>query len=75
MQYKPAWYTDQKTFINLLTLQELTNDDLLILARLYIKYQPITNKYELKSCFKYLLKKANCQTIDDLYIMTRKQYG
>lgn len=74
MHYKPGWYSDKDLFINLLNTSLLDMQDMLILARLYIKYQPILNKCELYSCFQYLLSKVNCFTIDDLYFITRNQY-
>lgn len=74
MHYKPAWYLDKDIFIYLLNLSEFKTQDLLTLARLYIKYQPKTEKCELKKYFKYLLHKNNYLTIYDLYRVTRTIY-
>jgi len=74
MQYKAAWYFDQVLFLKLLDSPELQVQDLITIARLYIKYQPFSNKCELKCCFQYLLKKAKCNTINDLYTITRNKY-
>jgi hypothetical protein len=75
MHYQPGWYSDKDLFLNLLNTSALDIQDMLILARLYIKYQPILNKYKLLySCFQYLLGKVNCSKIDDLYLITRNQY-
>lgn len=74
MHYKPGWYLDKDIFIYLLNLSEFKTKDLLTLARLYIKYQPRTEKCELKKYFTYLLNKNHFSTIYDLYTVTRTIY-
>jgi predicted membrane channel-forming protein YqfA (hemolysin III family) len=75
MYYKPSWYLDKNIFIYLLGVSDFTTEDIFTIARLYIKYKPIKNQYELQIFFQYLLKKINCTNISDVYNITRNNYS
>ena len=75
MYYKPSWYLDKNIFVYLLSLSDFTTEDIFTIARLYIKYKPVKNQYELQIFFKNLLKKINCTNINDVYNITRNNYS
>lgn len=75
MHYEPLWYIDQKIFITLLVKSHLDNQDLLAIARLHVKYKHILCRSEIQACFHYLIQKANCNNIDEIYNITRRLYN
>jgi hypothetical protein len=74
MYYKPSWHLDKDIFIYLLSVSDFKTEDICTIARLYIKYRPTTDQYELRKYFQYFLKKIDCDDINDVYNITRNAY-
>lgn len=75
MCHEPLWYIDKQIFANLILTTNLTNPQLLEIARLSVKYGHILHRSELQRCFNYLIKKTHCISIDQLYNITRELYN
>lgn len=72
MIYEPLWPKDRCVFINMLHSSKLTEQELLDLARLYIRYQHISHRYETRKIFKVLLKKSSYSSFHELNLKTKK---
>jgi len=76
LYHHPPWPKDKKTFIRLLKLSVFTNEDIIIFARLYVKYSHIHcfRINELQNYFNYILKKMNFNNSTELFNKTNKIY-
>ena len=76
LYYHPPWPKDKLTFIRLLNQSEFTEDDIITLAQLYVKYSHIHyfQVSELKYYFKYMLKKMEISNEKQLFKKTNKIY-
>ena len=76
LYYNPPWYHDRAIFIELLNKSYLTDNDILKLARIYIKYYHIHNRKtnELNRYFTYMLNRKNISNRINLFKKTKKIY-
>lgn len=74
--YHPHWPEDQKSCLQLLDQSSFTNEDILLLARLYIKYSHLHyfTLSELTKYFKYMLQKTQIYNHNNLFKKTREIY-
>lgn len=76
LYHHPPWPQDKSEFVRLAKLSNFTNGDIIIFARLYIKYSHIHcfHVSELNNYFQYVLKKMNLNTPRKLFQKTNKIY-
>lgn len=76
LHYHPAWIKDKKFMTRLLYKSSFTDSDILILARLYIKYNHLhyLQNNELANYFNYILQKMQFHTSQSLFQKTHKIY-
>lgn len=76
LHYHPPWSEDKTTFINLLTQNSFTDDDIILFARLYVKYSHLHCFYisELTHYFTYMLKKMQIYNSTELFRKTKIIY-
>lgn len=76
LYYNPAWYRDRETFMSLLNKSSLTENDILKLARLYVKYDHTHNRKtnELNRYFLYMFNKLNIYSSRQFFEKTKKIY-
>lgn len=76
MFYHPAWAEDKDTFIGFLYQSSFSNNDIIVFARLYVKYSHIHcfHRTELTNYFNYMLKKMQIPTATKLFSKTHAIY-
>ena len=76
LYYHPPWPKDKSSFIKLLHQSNFTNKDLLLFAKLYVKYSHIHcfNKNELRLYFKHMFVKMKIESQDKLFEITNTIY-
>lgn len=76
LHYHPPWPEDKPIFMRLLTQSHFTDDDILLFARLYVKYSHIHcfTISELTNYFKYMLIKMQIYSSDKLFDRTKFIY-
>ena len=76
MYYHPGWHRDQKFFLKLLKQKQINDQDIIKLARLYIKYNNIhsCSKKELNQYFVLIFQKISVANYKELYSKTQKIY-
>lgn len=76
LYYHPPWIKDKPTFIKLLVQKSFSNQDIVTLARLYVKYSHLHcfQIGELNNYFRYMLVKMNLNTPSKLFETTHKIY-
>lgn len=69
LYYHPAWSEDRDIFMKFLNKSYFSDQDLIILARLYVKYSHIHcfQKSELTSYFNYILRKMQMHDSQELF--------
>jgi hypothetical protein len=77
MFYHPAWAEDKDTFIDFLYQSNFSNNDIIVFARLYVKYSHIHcfHKTELTNYFNYMLKKMQIPNSRKLFSKTHDIYS
>ena len=76
LYYHPPWPQDKHTFIRLLNQSQFTNNDIILFARLYVKYSHIHcfQISELTEYFKYMLIKMQIYNPQKLFEKTQTIY-
>lgn len=74
--YHPAWAEDKETFLNFLRQSSFSNNDIVLFARLYVKYSHIHcfHATELTNYFNYMLIKMQMYTAKKLFSKTHEIY-
>lgn len=72
----PPWRKDKNTFMRLLKSSHFTDEDIIIFARLYVKYSHLHCFHinELHNYFQYILQKMNFSNPAELFKKTNKIY-
>ena len=74
--YHPHWPEDQKSCLQLLYQSSFTDEDIVLLARLYVKYSHLHcfTLSELTKYFQYMLQKTQIYNHKNLFKRTREIY-
>ena len=77
LHYHPPWLKDRPVFIRLLNQSHFTNTDIILFARLYIKYSHIHcfQVSELTKYFKSMLVKMKIHNSEKLFCKTQVIYN
>ena len=76
LYYHPAWAEDKKVLIPLIYQSSFTDSDILIFARLYVKYSHLHcfQVSELTKYFNHMLQKMQLYTSQSLFQKTNNIY-
>lgn len=72
MIYEPLWPEDRCVLQKIIYSNIITQKELLNIARLCIRYQHRFHRYETKTVFKILLKRAGYSNFQELHIATKQ---
>ena len=77
LYYHPAWAEDQDIFLKFLYQSNFSEQDIIVLARLYVKYSHIHcfQKSELTNYFNCLLHKMQIHSPKNLFRATHNIYA
>ena len=77
LYYHPAWAEDQHTFLRFLQRSCFSDEDVIVFARLYVKYSHIHcfQNTELTNYFNYMLQKMQINTSENLFKITNNIYA
>ena len=77
LYYHPPWQEDKPVFMKLLNQSHFTDDDIILFARLYVKYSHIHcfQISELTNYFKYMLIKMKISSSKKLFEKTKLIYS
>jgi len=77
LHYHPPWQEDMIIFIKLLNQSNFKDDDIILFARLYVKYSHLHcfNTNELSNYFNYMLQKMQIQSSNKLFNITKNIYN
>ena len=77
LYYHPPWREDKPVFIKFLTQSHFTDNDIILFARLYVKYSHIhcfqTN--ELTNYFQFMFIKMKLNNSEELFSKTQIIYS
>lgn len=76
LYYHPAWEEDKHMFMQLLYQSYFSDQDIITLGRLYVKYSHIHcfQKSELTIYFSYMLEKMQIHSSKELFSRTHNIY-
>lgn len=76
LYYHPAWAKDKKLMTSLMHQSSFTDSDILVFARLYVKYSHLHcfEVNELTNYFNYILQRMELYTPESLFKKTNKIY-
>ncbi len=77
LYYHPAWAEDQDVFFRFLRQSSFSDKDIIIFARLYVKYSHIHcfQESQLTYYFNYMLEKMQIYTSKQLFKKTNNIYA
>lgn len=75
LYYHPAWYTDEKKFLELLKQSKFKQEDITDFGRLYVKYSHLKDYEELNKYFKFILKRMKLNNEINLCHKTKQIYN
>ena len=76
LYYHPGWEEDQHIFLRFLHQSYFSDKDIIVFARLYVKYSHIHcfHDSQLTSYFNYMLQKMQIHTSKNLFNKTNSIY-
>lgn len=76
LHYHPPWQEDQLIFKKLLDKSNFKDEDIILFARLYVKYSHLHcfDENELSNYFNYMLQKMQIYSSINLFNITKNIY-